>query len=284
MSSSLPEMGQPETSNEPVAEVTINDGNLGQAPVTGEPAENPAWAEYLQEIPDAFHPQVKEAFKRWDQGIGSQFQKKAQEYNSQLEKYRQFDPLLERGLTAQHISAAQAIINELSTNPRGLYERLGQHLGITPEQAQDLVEGEEDGEEEENDDPRIAQLTERLQQTEAFLQQQHERQMQEQADVQVSKEIDQVKTKYNLNDKEMHEVLVTAAYLVNRNPNITLEQAFQNWDTRRRELYAQSPNVNAPSVVPVNGGDPTAPSKSYADMSEDEFKDDLLNALKQLNS
>jgi len=36
--------------------------------------------------------------------------------------------------------------------------------------------------------------------------------------------------------------------------------------------------------VPVNGGDPTAVSKSYADMSEDEFKDDLLNALKQLNS
>lgn len=284
MTTSTPESGQTSETTDTVANITFNDaGNEGQGQTQEPPADNPAWAEYLQEIPDAFQPKIKEAFKRWDQGVNAKFQEKAQEYQSQLQRYQQFDPLIQSGLGPDHIRAAQAIINELQTNPQGLYERLGQHLGITPEQAREAVEGELNEDEDENVDPRYEQLVQRQQQMEEFLHQQHVQQMQEQADKAVEREYNDVKTKYNLNDKEMQEVMITAAHLVSRDPRTTLDQAFQNWDQRRRELYAQSPNANAPSVVPVNGGDPTAPSKSYADMTPEEWNADLLNALTTLN-
>lgn len=253
-------------------------------------ANSPPWSEYLSQFPDAFHSQLEETFKTWDSKVNSRFQQKAQEYQQQLERYKPFDPFLENGLTPQHLQAAQAIINELSTNPKGLYERLGQHLGITPEQAKEVVdqqkqEGEEfDAETGQFTDPRLDELLQWQQQTEEFLRQQHEAEMQRRADSAIEKEMGDLQTKYSLSPPEMQEVLMTAAHLARQNPNVTLEQAFQNWDQRKRALFAQSPGVNAPSVVPANGGNPVTPRKSYADMTPEEFNADTVAALKNLSS
>lgn len=259
-------------------------------PQTTETKDNPAWAEYLNDIPDAFQPKIREAFSRWDQGVNSRFQQKAQEFQQLQERYAPYNEFIEQGIAPQQLSAAQYLLQAINTDPKGFYQQLGEHLGITAEQAQEVVEGEQfDAATGELTDPQVAalarqqqELAEQQAQFQEYIAQQAQAEEEQRIDAEVSAEIQSFQTQYNIPPVVMNEIIREAVLLGQSNPDVTIMQAAQSWNARQKALYAQRPTNNAPGVVPVGGGDPMTPRKGYADMSKDEFTNDTVAALKEI--
>lgn len=275
------------------AEISALNESGPETPSTTEeaPKDNPAWTEYLNGIPEAYRPKVREAFSRWDQGVNAKFQERAQEIQQLQERFKPFEPLVEKGITPEKLSAAEYLLEAISTDPKSFYQQLGEHLGITAEQAQEAVEGQEseeyDGDTGNLSDPRVAELARQQQaliqqqeQLQAYIAEQQAAQEEARLDAEVANEISTFQEQYNIPDPVMNEIIREAVLIGQQNPNVTIMEAARSWNNRQKALYTNRPTNNAPGVVPANGSDPLTPRKSYGELSDEEFRADTLEALK----
>lgn len=143
MSAPMPDFADPST---PVGSASVDASTSPDTPVeppaetssqeSGVSADNPAWSPIFEKLPDEFHGMLKPEFEKWDQGYRSL----EQERNKYRDRYQPFEDI-----PAENLAAAYNLYQTLNTpdGQKQIYEALGEHLGVTPAQAQQIVEQQE---------------------------------------------------------------------------------------------------------------------------------------------
>lgn len=118
---------------------------------------NPSWNDVLNYVPEDKRNEVIPKLQEWD--------KNYQKVQSEIAPWKDF---ISSGVDPETAQFSLNVLSTLEANPRMIYEALGNHLGITPGQAKELVEdqGLLEAEKQLNkqtkelDDPRLTKLQE----------------------------------------------------------------------------------------------------------------------------
>jgi hypothetical protein len=98
---------------------------------------NPAWNSILQHIPEDKRQEVVPTLQEWDQN-----------FQSVQETHAPWKEFSESGVDPETARLALNVLNTIENNPQQAYQTIGNALGITPGQAQEVVENLEEEVEE----------------------------------------------------------------------------------------------------------------------------------------
>jgi hypothetical protein len=148
---------------------------------------------------------------------------------------KQWEEFNSSGITPSQAAEALTVFRAVENNPRDVYEAIGKHLGITPQQAQAAVKELEDDAAagSTTEDPRLTTMQNQLNTlAQIALAQRNQTVAEQQAmeqDAAVEKEFTNLKKKYNDVDEE--EVLMRMIH-----KGLTAEQAYQEYSGKVTEL------------------------------------------------
>jgi hypothetical protein len=195
-----------------------------------------SWNEFVSYIPEdkraEFAPKFRERLQK------------------DYEPLRQWESLQKSGVTPESASTALSIYDMIEQDPRKIYDAIGNHLGITPQQAQEVMEVIED---DDGTDPEIAALKEQVEVLGQIALAQRQQTSQERLEQQQAEALDQelaeVKKKYG--DYPEDEIIMRMAQL-----DMTAEEAYNHYNGRVAEIQKRRP---APMIM---GGSGAIPSRA----------------------
>lgn len=265
---------------------------------TGEedqPSVNPAWSELLEQVPQGFHELITPHLKKWDQGVQEQFRERAERERQYQEQLKQFEPYNEliQGTPPEQIKAARVLLDQLAADPKAFYERLGEHYGFTGQQMKQVMDNAQQAREDDEEDygqqvvedPRLLTLEQQQQQIVQYMQQQEAERMRQAADSEIEQELNELNSMIEggLSPIDKREVLQRAILMGQTNPNVRLIDAWNDWQNVQRQMFENTPDKTAPRVVSSGGSaNPVTPAKKPSEMSDEEFMNDTVQALKNL--
>lgn len=232
---------------------------------------NEAWNPLLEKLPAAYHEHVTPVLKEWDKGVQSRF-------DSLNQKYNPYNEFVDQKIDPAVLRVGLSIVQQVQTNPRALYEDLGKHLGITAEQAQQVVE-EELGD-EEYVDPRLDQVLQQQQQMQQYIQQQQQAETERRVDAEVKRDVDALVEKYNIPRGPVLGSIIQRALAAG---DFDLEAAYQKEMQYQQFLAQNHPNNNAPHVASGSGSVGGQPQKSIADLPAAERRAALTQLMRNAN-
>lgn len=247
----------------------------------GEPKVNPAWQKVLDTLPQEFHKQVIPEFQSWDNNFA--------EVQS---KYAPYKPLLENNIPYEQVENSIKLAQSLAADPHALWAELGRRFGFGTEQGQQQV-NEPDNEEDndlpdlmEQDDPRIAQLTQTVHSMQQMLQQEQQTKQEEQIRINAQREIDSewsaLETKTGaLSPMVKKEIIQRAVLNGDQRGDYSLENAYKEYANFVNHVRNTRKNNLAPAVLSGNGGQPVT-KKNLGQMGEDERVDHIAAMTKAL--
>jgi hypothetical protein len=152
-------------------------------------------------------------------------------------------------------------------------------------EAQDIAD---DIEEQATDssDPRIDELAKGQDQIRQFLEQQQAHEIQVQAETELTREIEDLKSQRGYSQDDMQEIIRRAAFLSSQSTKeVPLSAAADQFDSLRERILTQPrPGDSAPKLLPTSGGTPSAQQgKSVGSMSRNETQDLIAAFLSQGN-
>jgi len=177
------------------------------APEVDASGGNPAWESLRTKLdPVSFHA-IQDDLKNFDKNAESRISS----LNQQLKQYSELG-------SPEDLQNYASIAQRLDTEPETIYSALGEFLkqnGRMPEtekELQDAVDEEESTEDEEVQDPRLAQLEQQQQQMQQFLEQQEQVRVQQEADSALEQEINSLKqANPEFSEEDVQEILMRAA-------------------------------------------------------------------------
>jgi hypothetical protein len=172
---------------------------------------NPAWQEFYGNAPEDVRDQyLTPAFQKWEANVNNMVQKVHSEYEPWKPVMQQVDP--------NTASWAIQVANALNTDPKMVYEALGEWIGqqnnVSGQQnpQSGLIPGQgqqqpNSNQEEQPWRPELASLQQQNKLMVDYLTAQQQQQQAAQADAQLEQELSTVRQKYNLQEKDMPFVL-----------------------------------------------------------------------------
>ena len=264
---------------------TSSDGGQQQTGTTQQSAQdNPAWAPFLQGVPDVFHDKLKTHLRSWDdnyRGLESKYQ--------ELEgKYKAYQPY--EGVDPRALSYGLNLIQQLQQNPLELHRLVTEYV-----QQQGLMPGQQTPEQESLEmgkDPylveierRQADLDRRQQTMDQYVQQQQYNQQVEGYQKQIDSQIQGLVQKYGENVVDVQDVLGRMFNQVNQGKNIDAESAFEEQKQVFQRMWErQNQGRPAPNILPPGGTVAPTTEKPISKMSEEERQAHLVQMLKFVNS
>lgn len=237
-------------------------------PVASAPAQQnrAPYADYLEQVPEAFRPQVEPAFKEWDANVTKRFQEVQQQIVPYRDIISEYDP--------ESIQQAIQLANLMQENPQQVYQALGAAYGYGNEVQQSAGQGgmgqqfqQQSAELPEEYADLPPQFLEQWQQTQAQMQQMGQMQeligqalVQERQQAEEAQQMQQFEQylgnlKQQFGDYDEDYVLAKIA------GGMDPEQAVQNYQQKFGQLVQQQTqqNVNqaVPTVLRAGGGLPT---------------------------
>jgi hypothetical protein len=163
---------------------------------------------------------------------------------------KQWEDFQKSGITPEHATTALNLFSTIENDPRKVYDTIGQHLGLTPQQAQQVQQMQQEVEEGDEDDPRIIAMQQQLETIGQLLlterQQKMAAQQAAEQDAAVDKELKDLRSKYGDVDEE--EVLMRMLH-----GNMNAEQAYQAYVAKHDTIRRTRP---APMVMGSGGAVP----------------------------
>jgi hypothetical protein len=92
----------------------------------------------------------------------AEFAPKFKERVQSYEALKPWEEFQKSGITPDHAGTALNLFSVIENNPREVYETIGKHLNITPQQAKEVVKEVEKEIDSGNDDPRLATLQQQV--------------------------------------------------------------------------------------------------------------------------
>lgn len=90
---------------------------------------NPAWNDVLQYVPEDKRQEVVPKLQEWDQNF--------QQVQESLSPWKEF---VDSGVDPETAQVALNVLQTIETNPEAVYEAIGKSLGITKQEAEELVD------------------------------------------------------------------------------------------------------------------------------------------------
>lgn len=180
-----------------------------------------------------------------------------------FEPLKQWEDFQKSGITVEQAQNALNLSSVIENHPRQVYDKLAEYLGITPQQAQEVVEEIEEG--AEDDDPRFTQMKQQLDILSQIIINERQGKMQadlrSQADAALDKELAAVKKKFG--DVDEDQILLYMS-----RGDMTAEQAYQAYTKRDADIRARRP---APTLL---GGGQAVPGNrpDFTKMSNEDTK------------
>jgi len=242
------------------------------APEVDASGGNPAWESLRTKLdPVSFHA-IQDDLKNFDKNAESRISS----LNQQLKQYSELG-------SPEDLQNYASIAQRLDTEPETIYSALGEFLkqnGRMPEtekELQDAVDEEESTEDEEVQDPRLAQLEQQQQQMQQFLEQQEQVRVQQEADSALEQEINSLKqANPEFSEEDVQEILMRAAFqLQSTGKSTKLEDVAKNYveKTVNRIRAVPRPGDSAPRLLPTSGGMPQQQeNKPLGKMSRDDVQ------------
>ncbi len=151
---------------------------------------------------------------------------KLKERLAEYEPLKQWEDLQKSGITPAHASQALDVFTIIENNPRQVYDTIAKHLGISTQEAKEVVEEIQDADPE--DDPRIATMQKQLDAlTQIALMQRQQTTEQERAsevEAQIDKELSDLKKKYSDVDEE--QIILRMVH-----KDMTAEEAYKDFSS-----------------------------------------------------
>lgn len=213
---------------------------------------DPQWNSILQYVPEDKRSEVVPHISQYEQ-----------QYKPITEKYENWKSVVDSDLTPAQVEQAVTVLDALEHRPQEVYELLGKHLGVTPGQAQQMVEnaGLNNNNPENEPDPNDPLSKIDLTQHPEFARLKHghdlmaqvllaEKQTQEQQRVQqeqdqaLEKELSELKAK--VGDFPEDEILMRMGY-----KELSAEEAFTEWQKSADQIRQRRPS---PFVLGSQGG------------------------------
>jgi hypothetical protein len=184
----------------------------------------------------------------------------ASKLKSRIDTYeplKQWDSLQKSGVTPDHASTALNVFSLLETNPRQIYETIGNYLNITPQQAKEAVETLEETNNDNGVDPRLQTIEQQVQTLTQIALAQRQQSTQEkqilEQEAQLDKEITGLKAKYGDVDEE--QILMRMLQ-----KNITAEDAYKEYAAMVTQIRSKRPSpmlMGGGGNIPNRAIDPT---------------------------
>lgn len=272
----------------------VSDQPSTEAPAQG--GDNPAWAPFLEGIPDVFHETLKARLREQDKQVNERFQ----QYGQQVNQFKPYEDIIRQGIDPRMLEASVQFGNRVRQDPLGVFHELRQALiqrgDLTDEQASkaaaSAVEGQQ-GNVEDPYDQRLAELEANNQQLREGLQQfftqaQQEQQMNEavaqetqlidRGFANVEQQLGQV-----LPDNLKGEILQRAMVMgQQQNRPVTIEEAAAATFRFISETRGQIGRT-APRGIPSGGGGGAAfASKNPGEMSDSESKAAAMDIMRSM--
>lgn len=209
-----------------------------------------------QPTPPGDIPLIQGLGTEWNELVGyipedkrAEFGPKLQERVSGIEKtyepYKAYADFVKSGIQPDQISTALNVLTAIQNNPQDVYNTIGRHLGVTPQEVKEAVESNEEG--EVNEDPRIAKLQQQVDTLSQIYLTQHQQSQQEQEaakeDARLEKEITELKK--SVGDFPEDEIIMRMIH-----KGMSAADAYAEYNGRVTELMKRRP---APFVLGGGG-------------------------------
>lgn len=189
------------------------------------------------------------------------------------EKFKPWEDFNRSGITPEIAQAAVNLQRVIENNPREVYDTIGKYLGITPQQAKEVVEDvQQQASEGDEEDPRIAKMQQQLDTLSQIALGNHQKSLQDQQNAEADKwledQISGLKKKYN--DVNEREVIMRMAQY-----DMSAEDAYNDYNNMITEARRSRP---APMVL-GNGGIVPRNSIDYTKLSSADTKNVVAQML-----
>lgn len=177
------------------------------------------------------------------------------EIESKYEPLKKYEDFARSGVAPEQISTALNVYSTIENNPKQVYDTLAKYLGVTPQEAQQVVEEVQDADPE--DDPRIAtlqnQINTLMQIKVAEHQQSQQQQMVAEQEAALDRELKALEKKYGSFDEE--QILMRMQH-----KGISAEDAYKEYDAMVSNIRRTRPApmlLGQGGQVPRDAVDPT---------------------------
>jgi|SRR5580765_82545 hypothetical protein len=254
-------------------------------------AYNPAWENVFGKLPLEFHKAIKPELETWDRN-----------YQQLREQYKPWEEL---GQPYDQVQRNLGVIQQLNDNPQAFYQKLGELLGVTPGQAQQIAQDQQqegfEGPDDEDayTDPEVKRLqltVQAMQEQQEAWKAEREAQEQEQEvayyEQEAEGQLQQIEAYHQQNYPGVpfnaRQVIQNVLVQTYQNPDAEpdLSQAYKDYMSLVTSIRsAPRPGAGAPSVVnPSGGGIPPTQVIDPRTAGPEERKALVAQYLAQLNS
>lgn len=253
------------------------------------PTPNDANIPLIQGIDSSWNDFVKYVPEDKRSELVPLIQQRHTEYETLKGKYASWEKLDSNGIDAEAASKAVDLVTFIENNPNTVYEALGRHLGVTPQEAEKMVDEEvakatstpapagHTVDFDINNHPDFVKMRDTVQTlAQVTLAEKQEAQREAQiaeATKELEKEFSELKSKYGEFPED--EVLMRMQY-----KNMTAEEAYQEWDKTVSSIRQRRP---APFVL-SNGGQVPRGQIDVKKLSDKDAKNLALQNLLQANA
>lgn len=220
--------------------------------------QHPAWAQYLEGIPEDLQPLVTQAFSKWDQDM----QGKLQGVNEQFDPYK---PLIENEVPMDTVKQALWLAQQLEENPGAIVEQAIEAFGLdyVPKGQVPVAKPDEDDnnmfDESElgfklEDHPQFKALKAQAEEWQRFQEQQQEAQQEAQATTELEQFLEQLHGDDEVKKNgDFDDLYVTALMAQGVDAMDAVKQYQETVRTAAQAMAGQQQQQTPPPVV--MGGD-----------------------------
>jgi hypothetical protein len=234
-----------------------------ETPPVADLKENVHWEKILKDIPTAYHDLLKPGLKEWDQGVNAKFR----DIHAQYEDVKPFKALIEQGATYDKLEQAYAIMNAMETDPRAVWDAMGEYHQFNAQTGKVETVDAETGEVTDAVDPNefenpesaalhkeIADLKSQLQELAGTISTEREEQLRAEQAEQFEKDFSKLVESADLSKEfpdQVKEFLITQLAAGRSD-----EDALKAWNGVAASLKqaANSPTKNPPTVLGSGNG------------------------------
>lgn len=234
----------------------------------GNEGGHPAWQEYLTELPQELHSQVTPVFEKWDKGVQERFQK----VHSQYEPWK---GVINSGVEPTVAQFGINLLSQLETNPKYVYDALGQYFEFNKEQ-QGLGEQGQENQDQAQTEPWRGELDELRKQNQilaAHALKRQEAERQAAADQALDQEFSGLKEKYG----DYDELWVLSRMQGGVSAEDAVKQ-YHEWLNRTVEGHKPKP------LIMGAGGGVLGQNSDVTKMSDQQRRNAALQMLQAMNA
>jgi hypothetical protein len=191
--------------------------------------------------------------------LAPKLKERVSQYQSQLEAYKPWDDFQKSGITPDHVNTALQIQSVIENNPQQVYEAIGKSLGITPAQAEKVVDKLERTPPSQ-DNPELATLRQQVETMSQIMIAQRNGSVKEQEaaamDAQLEADMNGLKKKYGDID-DIAEQQILMRMMQNGNSPEEAYQEHSNFVSSIRKTRPAPMIMGASGSIPSRAVDPT---------------------------